>query len=74
MTTITTPKVFIILVNWNGWEDTIECLRSLQELDYADYSVIVVDNGSTDQSVEEIERRYPHITLLKNDENRGRRK
>lgn len=71
MITAATPKVYIILVNWNGWEDTIECLRSLEELDYADYSVIVVDNGSTDRSVEEIERRFPYITLLKNDENRG---
>ncbi|WP_372633799.1 glycosyltransferase family 2 protein [Fodinibius sp.] len=71
MTTTATPKVYIILVNWNGWEDTTECLRSLEELDYANYSVIVVDNGSTDRSVEKIERRFPHITLLKNDENRG---
>lgn len=67
----TSPKVFIILVNWNGWKDTVECLHSLKELDYSDYSVIVVDNGSTDRSVNEIEYRFPDITLIKNKENRG---
>lgn len=66
-----TPKVYIILVNWNGWGDTVECLHSLEKLNYPDYSIIVVDNGSTDQSVDEIEHRFPGITLLKNSENRG---
>jgi GT2 family glycosyltransferase len=48
------PRVYIILVNWNGWQDTIECLESVFRLDYADYSVIVCDNHSTDGSVEKI--------------------
>lgn len=65
------PKVFIILVNWNGWEDTVECLHSLEELDYSNYSTIVVDNGSGDSSVEEISRRFSEITLIESDENRG---
>ena len=48
------PKVSIIILNWNGWRDTIECLQSLQRLTYPNYQVIVVDNGSTDDSVERI--------------------
>jgi GT2 family glycosyltransferase len=48
------PPVYIILVNWNGWQDTIECLEALFRLDYSDYSVIVCDNASTDGSVEQI--------------------
>lgn len=48
------PKVAIIVLNWNGWRDTIECLESLQQLTYPDYQIIVVDNGSTDDSVEKI--------------------
>jgi len=48
------PKVAIIILNWNGWRDTIECLESLQRLTYPNYQIIVVDNGSTDDSVERI--------------------
>ena len=48
------PKVSIIILNWNGWEDTIECLESLYQITYPDYDVIVVDNGSEDESIEKI--------------------
>ena len=48
------PRVYIILVNWNGWQDTIECLESVFRLDYPDYRVIVCDNASTDGSAEQI--------------------
>lgn len=48
------PKVTIIILNWNGWEDTIECLESLYQITYPNYEVIVVDNGSEDESVEKI--------------------
>jgi len=40
------PKVFIIILNWNGLEDTIECLESLKKITYLNYEVIVVDNAS----------------------------
>lgn len=46
--------VSIVVLNWNGWRDTIECLESLCRLDYPDYRIVVVDNGSTDGSVEHI--------------------
>jgi len=49
-----TPKVSIIILNWNGWEDTIECLESLYRITYPNYDVIVVDNGSEDDSIEKI--------------------
>jgi len=47
-------KVAIIILNYNGWRDTIECLESLQKLDYPNYLTVVVDNGSSDGSVEKI--------------------
>ena len=49
-----TFKVTIIILNWNGWEDTIECLESVFQIEYPNYDVVVVDNGSKDQSVEKI--------------------
>ena len=44
-------RVYIIIVNWNGWKDTIECLESLLLLEYPDYRIVVCDNGSQDDSV-----------------------
>ncbi len=48
------PKVAIIILNWNGWEDTIECLESLYQSNYLNYNVILVDNGSDDESIRRI--------------------
>jgi len=48
------PKVGIIILNWNGWKDTIECLESVFRNSYSNYQVIVVDNGSADGSIEKI--------------------
>jgi len=50
----TWPKVAIIILNWNGWQDTIECLESVSNLIYPNYEVIVLDNGSTDDSIAQI--------------------
>ncbi|MCD6399527.1 glycosyltransferase family 2 protein [candidate division WOR-3 bacterium] len=48
------PRVSIIILNWNGWRDTIECLESLYRISYPNYDVIVVDNGSKDDSIQKI--------------------
>jgi GT2 family glycosyltransferase len=50
----TRPRVYIIILNWNGWRDTISCLESVIRLDYDNYSAVVCDNGSTDDSVAKI--------------------
>ena len=47
-------KVYIIIVNWNGWRDTIECLESVCRNDYPDFQVVVCDNDSTDGSLDRI--------------------
>ncbi|MBE6485573.1 MAG: glycosyltransferase family 2 protein [Methanosphaera stadtmanae] len=48
------PLVSIILLNWNGYEDTLEALESLYQINYPNYNVIVADNNSTNDSVEKI--------------------
>jgi hypothetical protein len=48
------PKVYIVLLNWNGWRDTIECLESVLRLDYDSFRVIVCDNASEDNSLDRI--------------------
>lgn len=50
------PQVSIIILNWNGWKDTIECLESLYQIDYPNYDVILVDNHSEDGSIKKIKQ------------------
>ena len=47
-----TPEVAIVILNYNSYEDTLECLESLKKINYQHYRVIVVDNGSTNRSAE----------------------
>ena len=42
------PKVSVVLVNYNGYKDTVDCLKSLSRVDYDNFDVIVVDNASTE--------------------------
>ena len=44
----------IIILNYNGWRDTIACLESLRKQSYTDFRVVVADNGSSDESVAQL--------------------
>lgn len=48
------PSVYIIILNWNGWEDTIDCLDSVFNSDYTNYKIILLDNNSQNNSVEKL--------------------
>ncbi len=65
------PKIIIIILNWNGKEDTIECLESLKKITYPNYEILLVDNGSTDGSLECFRERYPGMEIIENGENLG---
>jgi len=65
-------KVSIIILNWNGVKDTIECLESLKKITYPNYDVIVVDNGSSGNDVEVLRQKYgDRIYIIENDKNYG---
>lgn len=68
---IKTSKVAIIVLNWNGRTDTLACLASLSRLDYPTYKIIVVDNGSSDDSVVTIRAAYPQVILIETGDNLG---
>ena len=65
------PKICIIVLNWNRPDDTLECLSSLENLTYPNYEILLVDNGSTDNSCARFREKYPEITLIENGKNLG---
>ncbi len=64
------PRVTILIVNFNGARFLADCLKSLERLDYPSYEVVVVDNGSTDNSLEVL-RSYPFVRAVSSSHNRG---
>ena len=64
-------KIYIILLNWNGKKDTIECLASLRKVIFSRFQPLVVDNGSKDGSVAEIRAAFPDVPILENKANLG---
>jgi GT2 family glycosyltransferase len=66
-----TATVYIVILNWNEWQDTSLCLSSLQELNYPSYQVVVVDQGSTDGSPERIRQTFPWVQVIENGKNLG---
>ena len=68
---IGSKRVAVVVLNWNGWRDTLECLASLEKLSYPNFEVIVVDNGSTDGSQAHIESHCPKIKVVQTGANLG---
>lgn len=60
-----------MIVNWNNYPDTIECLNSLREVTYNNYQIIVVDNGSKNESVKNITNMNPRLNVIALKENLG---
>jgi len=61
----------IIIPNWNGEHMLADCLRSLDLQTFPDFTVTVVDNGSTDGSIALLASEFPHVIVLRYSENRG---
>ena len=66
---MTNPRVCILVLNWNGADDTLECLASLKQLTYNNAEVVVIDNGSTDDSVSRIRQEFNDIKILELESN-----
>jgi len=65
------PKVAILILNWNDKRNTLETLESVRGLQYANFEVFLVDNSSTDGSVEVISKDFPEVHLLVSRDNLG---
>jgi len=65
------PRVSIIILNWNSYQVTLDCLLSLQKIDYANFEIVLVDNGSIDGSPAKLLANAPEIRLIRNATNLG---
>jgi GT2 family glycosyltransferase len=58
------PKVFIVVLNWNGHAKTVRCIRSLEKITYPNHEILLVDNGSTDDSIDVLSAELPRVPLI----------
>lgn len=65
------PSVAIIILNWNNWQDTIKCVTACQQLKWPKIRILLVDNHSTDNSVETIRHHFPDMELIETGVNLG---
>ena len=65
------PLVYVLTLNWNGKQLLDECLSAILALDYPNFRVVVIDNGSTDGSVEFIGEQFPQVHVIENGRNLG---
>jgi len=64
-------KVGVVLVNYNGAKFQNDCVKTLMNQSYKNYEIIVVDNGSTDNSVEILRKEFPSVSIIETGENSG---
>ncbi|KHD38450.1 rhamnosyltransferase [Clostridium acetobutylicum] len=65
------PKIYIIILNYNAYEDTLECVKSIGNIDYDNYELVLVDNSSTDDSYVKLKESLPSYNIIKSKENLG---
>ena len=65
------PRVTAVVLNWNGLEDTLVCLRSVVRSDWPELDVLVVDNGSRQSAAPHVREAYPQVRVLENATNLG---
>ncbi len=64
-------SVNLFVLNWNGRDLTLDCLSSLEKITYPNVKVYVIDNGSSDNSVTEIQNQFPDFEIIQLPENYG---
>ena len=65
------PCVFIIILNWNGWRDTLACVESCRKLTWPNFRIVVVDNDSTDGSEEILRQQLKDVEIIQSGANLG---
>lgn len=68
---MTPALVFIVILNWNGWQDTVACVESCHRLIWPNFRIVIVDNGSIDGSEEFLRRRLTDVEIIQSGSNLG---
>lgn len=69
----TQPNILIVILNFNGWQETLKCVDAVLQQTYKNYHIYLIDNGSKDDSLKKLKRfeNHPDITYVKNPVNDG---
>ena len=65
------PEISVIIVDWNGYNDTLSCLNSLKKVTYKNLQVIVIDNGSEKDGYLELKNEFPNLKVIRTEFNLG---
>ncbi len=68
---IDNPKIFAVILTWNNYQDTRECLNSINRIENADIEIVLVDNGSVDDTPQKIKAEFPDVHIIENGQNIG---
>jgi GT2 family glycosyltransferase len=67
----TVPSLSVLVLNYNGLEELLECIQSMRFTDYQNFNLTVIDNGSTDGSVDYVRKAFPWVNIIEFDKNYG---
>lgn len=65
------PSLYVIILNWNRPQDTVACLRAVEQSDYPNLQPVIVDNGSDTGVIDHIRQAFPNVPILENKANLG---
>ena len=68
------PELSILIISWNCYEDTRLCLESITHSDAQDYEIVIIDNASSDNTVDYVRSKFPQVNIVVNDRNVGHTK
>lgn len=67
----TEPLVYIIILNYNGYTDTINCVENIKNINYKNYKIVIIDNASTDESITILKNKFRDCYIIQSDINNG---